>query len=156
MPSWIFPSLLVAAILHVAEEYWLPGGFLQFVQQSGTRVAPQLTKPVAVVVNGLFILLALLAATSWRRYPILSLSVAGLMLVNALVHMMGSYRAKKYVPGLITAAVFYVPLSTVAFITAAREEFVTRPGLVIAFGLGLFYHALLLAFLWLGSLRSKA
>ena len=132
MPSWIFPSLFVAALLHVVEEYYVPGGFLEFVRRFGTRMAEQLTVPVAVVVNGLFLVLALLAALLWRGYPVLSLSIAGLLLVNALIHVAGSLRAKAYAPGLVTAVILYVPLSLAVFGIAAKENFVSSQGLIVA------------------------
>jgi hypothetical protein len=155
MPSWIFPSLFIAALLHVVEEYYVPGGFLAFVRRFGTRMAEQLTVPVAVVVNGLFLVLALLAALLWRGYPVPSLSIAGLLLVNALIHVAGSLRAKAYAPGLVTAVILYVPLSLAAFVIAAKESFVSTQGLVVAMALGFLYHLLLLGYLWFAHDRSK-
>ena len=155
MPSWIFPSLFIAALLHVVEEYYVPGGFFDFVRRLGTGIAEQLTLPVAIVVNGLFLLLALLAAILWRDYPVPSLSIAGLLLVNALIHVAGSLRAKAYAPGLLTAVILYVPLSLAAFVIAAKESFVSTQGLVVAMALGFLYHILLLGYLWFAHDRSK-
>ena len=155
MPSWIFPSLFVAALLHVVEEYYVPGGFFDFVRRLGTGIAEQLTLSVAIVVNGLFLLLALLAAILWRNYPVPSLSIAGLLLVNALIHVAGSLRAKAYAPGLLTAVILYVPLSLAAFVIAAKESFVSTQGLVVAMALGFLYHILLLGYLWFAHDRSK-
>jgi hypothetical protein len=155
MPSWIFPSLFIAALLHVVEEYYVPGGFFDFVRRLGTGIAEQLTLPVAIVVNGLFLLLALLAAILWRDYPVPSLSIAGLLLVNALIHVAGSLRAKAYAPGLVTAVILYVPLSLAAFVIAAKESFVSTQGLVVAMALGFLYHILLLGYLWFAHDRSK-
>jgi len=155
MPSWIFPSLFIAALLHVVEEYYVPGGFFDFVRRLGTGIAEQLTLSVAIVVNGLFLLLALLAAILWRNYPVPSLSIAGLLLVNALIHVAGSLRAKAYAPGLLTAVILYVPLSLAAFVIAAKESFVSTQGLVVAMALGFLYHILLLGYLWFAHDRSK-
>ena len=134
----------------------MPGGFFEFVRRFGTRIADQLTVPVAVVVNGLSLVLALLAALLWRGYPVLSLSVAGLLLVNAFVHVAGSLRAKAYAPGLVTAVILYVPLSLVAFVMAVKEDLVSTQGLIIAMALGVLYHILLVGYLWFARHRSKA
>ena len=147
--------MFIAALLHVVEEYYVPGGFFDFVRRLGTGIAEQLTLPVAIVVNGLFLLLALLAAILWRDYPVPSLSIAGLLLVNALIHVAGSLRAKAYAPGLITAVILYVPLSLAAFVIAAKESFVSTQGLVVAIALGFLYHILLLGYLWFAHDRSK-
>jgi hypothetical protein len=155
MPLWVFPSLFIAALLHVVEEYYVPGGFFDFVKRLGTGIAEQLTLPVAIVVNGLFLLLALLAAILWRDYPVPSLSIAGLLLVNALIHVAGSLRAKAYAPGLVTAVILYIPLSLAVFVIAAKESFVSTQGLVVAMALGFVYHILLFGYLWFARHRSK-
>jgi len=41
--------------------------------------------------------------------------MASLLFQNAIIHCMGSLRLKRYMPGLVTGLVLYVPLSVCAF-----------------------------------------
>jgi hypothetical protein len=75
----IFTWLLVAAGLHLIEEYVYPGGFLRWIR-SAVGFAPNLAE--AVLINAAF--LALVAAPVVASPgPIFTLSVPGLLLTNA-------------------------------------------------------------------------
>src|SRR5690606_14781624 len=78
--TWVFWAIAVAALIHVAEEYW--GGFLGLMQQ---RV-PGVTLRQFLIINALFVLLCIIAAVVGTNNLVLSLSVASLILINALIH----------------------------------------------------------------------
>ena len=44
-----------------------------------------------------------------------ALSIAGLILVNGIIHVLSSIVTKSYSPGLITSLVLYIPLSIYLF-----------------------------------------
>jgi hypothetical protein len=146
--NWISLAILAAAALHVLEEYAWPGGFPGFMKQMAPRFARTVTTPFAVVVNGVFLLLCLAAAIAGRGAPVLGLSVAALLLVNALTHIGGGIRAQRYAPGLITGVLLYLPLGVYAFYAALTGGWATSRQTLTAGLLGLVYAAVPLV--WLG------
>jgi hypothetical protein len=144
----IFLAILAAAVLHVLEEYVWPGGFPAFMKRMAMRFAPAVTTPFAVVVNGAFLLLCLAAAIAGRGAPVFGLSVAALLIINALTHIGGGIRARRYAPGLITGTLLYLPLGVYAFYAALTEGWATSRQALTAGLLGLAYAAVPL--LWLG------
>ena len=103
----IYWSLLIAALLHLVEEYVYPGGFLRWMRSS-VGVAPSTIE--AVVLNTAFI--ALVAAP----VPELRPSVAGLLLANGVAHVVGTIWTKRYSPGVITSVVLFFPLGAYALV----------------------------------------
>jgi len=49
-----------------------------------------------------------------EKVLVFSMSVAGLLFINGLMHIIGCIRVKGYAPGVITGALLYVPLSVYA------------------------------------------
>ena len=74
----IYWSLLIAAGLHLIEEYVYPGGFLRWIR-SAVGFAPNVVE--AVIINLAFV--GLVAAPA----PGLRPSVAGLLLANGVAHV---------------------------------------------------------------------
>lgn len=109
--------LFAAAVLHVIEEFFLPGGFLNWVKKNAPGIAGRVNAKLAVIVNTLFLLLCLTAVFLGGRYPLFALSVAGLVLVNGTAHLISSIAKKSYSPGLITSLLFYIPLPVYIFIS---------------------------------------
>jgi len=122
--TWVFWAIAVAALIHVAEEYW--GGFLGLMQQ---RV-PGVTLRQFLIINALFVLLCIIAAVVGTNNLVLSLSVASLILINALIHAGATLLLRRYAAGLISALVLYVPLGIYAFCQAKLT-----PGQTAAAGL---------------------
>lgn len=112
-----FPAyLFAAAVLHITEEFFLPGGFMNWVKKNVPRLADRFTVKLAVIVNGLFLLLCLSAVFLGGRYPLFALSIAGLVLVNGTAHLISCIAKRSYSPGLITSLLFYIPLPVYIFI----------------------------------------
>jgi hypothetical protein len=110
-PLYIF----VFAVLHVTEEYVFPGGFMEWAKGKIPRVAERITVKMAIVVNGIFLLLCFAGVLFGGRYPMFALSIAGLILVNGIIHVLSSIVTKSYSPGLITSLVLYIPYSVYSF-----------------------------------------
>jgi hypothetical protein len=119
--NWVFYAFVGAAILHVAEEYAYPGGFSAFMKRMAPPFAPFITANFAVVMNGLFLWLCIVAALIGQRVPVFSLSIAGLCGINGLTHMLGAIRAKHYAPGLLTGVLLYLPFAVLAFYLFIRS-----------------------------------
>ena len=107
--------ILFSAVLHVTEEYGYPGGFLKWAKKFIPRIADRITIRMAVIVNGIFLLLCFAGVLLGGMYPMFALSIAGLILVNGIIHVLSSIVTKSYSPGLITSLVLYIPLSIYLF-----------------------------------------
>jgi len=146
--NWIFFAILAAAMLHVLEEYAWPGGFPMFMRRMAPRFAPAVTTLFAVVVNGAFLLLCVLAVVIGPAAPVLGLSIAALLVVNGLTHIGGARRARRYAPGLISGVLLYLPLGAYAFYAALTSGWATPRQALMAGLLGLAYAAV--PVVWLG------
>lgn len=113
--SWIFDTFILAGMLHVLEEYYYPGGFPDFMKRMSPAFAPFVTTSFAIIINGLFLLLCILASIVGKKMLVFSLSIAALLFTNGLVHILGSLRARRYAPGLITGVLLYIPLGITAY-----------------------------------------
>jgi len=119
-------------IVHFLEES--PG----FVEWFNSHVARGITPGLFWSVNftALFITLAVVAFEWFSRTP-LSLGVAlawlgFLMFANALFHIAGSLVDGRYVPGLVTAVLLYLPYYIWLFVRALKSRRVTAAALLTA------------------------
>lgn len=139
--DWIFGASLVVSMIHMVEEYFYPGGFMDVMKRLNPRFAPLVTAPMAIVINGPQLLLCVIAILVGRNLLVFSMSVAALLFINAFAHIIGSLIAKEYAPGVITGVLFYLPLSIYAYYAFISSGQLT-PGEVIVTGiLGLVYQA---------------
>jgi hypothetical protein len=119
-------------IVHFLEES--PG----FVAWFNSHVARGITPGLFWTVNftALFITLAVVAFEWFSRTP-LSLGVAlawlsFLMFANAVFHLAGSLVDGRYVPGLVTAVLLYLPFYIWLFVRAVKSRRVTAAALLVA------------------------
>ncbi|MGH7427349.1 MAG: HXXEE domain-containing protein, partial [Candidatus Methylomirabilaceae bacterium] len=118
--EWVYWAIVGAAFIHIAEEYW--GGFLiWFPKFTGLRM----TRTRFVIVNTLFVVLCVLAAISGQRRLVFSLSVAALIFINAIIHIVGTVRFRRYSPGLVSALLLYIPLAVYAYSRSAAAGLLT-------------------------------
>jgi Protein of unknown function with HXXEE motif/DAPG hydrolase PhiG domain len=108
-------ALTAASCAHVVEEYIWPGGFLAAAKEVAPDVFAHSSIPIVVGVNASMIIGCTLGALRRKRSPVLGLAMASLLFQNAIIHSVGSLRLKRYMPGLVTGLVLYVPLSVRAF-----------------------------------------
>jgi hypothetical protein len=119
-------------VVHFLEES--PG----FVEWLNSHVARGITQSLFWSVNltGLLITLAVVAFEWFSRSPI-SLGVAlawlgFLMPANALFHVAGSLVDRRYVPGLATAVLLYLPYYVWLFVRALGSRRITASALLAA------------------------
>jgi hypothetical protein len=98
--------------------------------------------PIIFGVNASMIIGCIFGAMMRRRNPIHGLSMASLLFVNSIIHAAGSIRMKKYMPGLVTGLVLYVPLSISAFSSYAKSAEYKRSTALRAAVQGLAYHSI--------------
>jgi len=149
--QWIFVAFLAASLVHMGEEYFFPGGFIDFMRRLNPRFAAELTPSVAVTINGAQLLLCLATIAVGERFLIFSLSVAALLFINAWMHLLGCIRVRGYAPGLITGVLLYLPLSIYAYSSYIGSGGLTLSGAIIAGVLGLLYQAVPLSYFGLAS-----
>jgi len=157
MIDWVFWAFVGAALIHIAEEYKYPGGFLDSMRNFNPTLAQLVTVNFAAVINVLFVLLCVAAAISGSGTPIFGLSVASLLFVNALTHATATVMRKRYAPGVVSGVLLYLPLSVYAyylFASAGRIDLVE--GLISGL-LGAAYQSVPIGYLIVSSiLRSSA
>jgi len=153
--NWIFPACLLAALLHILEEYVYPGGFPDFMKRMAPRFASFITARFAVMINGGFLLLCLFAAVLGRSAPVFSLSVAALLFVNGLTHFLASLRTRGYAPGVITGVLLYMPLGVMAFSLFLRAGELSPGQMILSILIGVAYQAVPLLVLASSSISAE-
>lgn len=157
--TWLFWAPLVAAALHIVEEFVYPGGFADWDRAYRPSIAKSITPTLHIVVNALLLFACLtvgiagmpgaamvvggqrlrsvvpesLAVPAW-------LTLAALLASNAVFHLVGTYRTKRLSPGVRTGLLLYIPLALVGygvFLRAGRVSIVTA---AVAALLGGSYH----------------
>jgi hypothetical protein len=153
--NWIFSVFVVAAVIHVLEEYAYPGGFSDWMRSLNPRFAPWVTARFAMIINGLFLLLCVMGAMVAGQGLVFSLSVASLLFFNGLIHLTGTIRARRYVSGVVSGVLLYMPLSLYAFYLFAGAGRLTLAGCAIAGLLGVLYQAIPIGYLRLSSIAKR-
>lgn len=109
-------AIVVAAVIHVVEE--LGSGWLRWAQ----RHVPGITICQFLIINAAFILLCFFGAFAGSSYPVFSLSISSLIFINALIHIIPAMRFRCYIPGLVSAVFFYVPLAIMDYYLALYSQ----------------------------------
>jgi hypothetical protein len=138
--DWIFIAFLIASMLHMVEEFFFPGGFMEIMKKMNPAFAPFVNARAAIIINGLQLLGCIAVIFVGRSNLVFSLSVASLLFLNGLMHIAGAIRLRGYAPGAISGTVLYLPLSVYAFyfFTASGELHSTDT--IAAIGLGILYQ----------------
>lgn len=142
-------------MIHVAEEFVCPGGFLGSMRSFSPRFAPSVTVKFAVIVNSLFVLLCIAGGIFAGKNLVFSLSVASLLLFNALLHIVGTVKAKGYVPGLVSGVLLYMPLSVYAYWRFANSGQLALLEVLASGFLGVLYQAVPVDYPTLSSLAKR-
>ncbi len=141
-----FLGMAIASGIHAAEEYIYPGGFLRWVRIAFPRSA--LGPARALLINAVFF--ALVLSPLWstpRAAPVFSLSIAGLLLANGVLHIAGSLVTHRYSPGAVTSSACYFPSAIYAFVTLAPQWRMSAAQVAGAVLLGIGWQLLPLPFL---------
>ena len=149
----LFAAMFAAAVLHVLEEYKLPGGFLDLMRRVRPGWASAITPGFALTINAAFLTLCAAAVFWGEAQPVFGLSVAGLLLVNGLAHVVASLRLRTYAPGAVTGLLLYLPLSIATYGLALHQGQVSLAGAVLAALWGAAYHLVPIGLLFLSSHR---
>ncbi len=154
--DWIFGAFFAVSVMHMVEEYFYPGGFMDMMKRLNPKFAPLVTARMAIIINGLQLLLCVVAIMVGRNILAFSLSVASLLFTNGLMHIMGGIRVKGYAPGVITGILLYIPLSVYAYYLLIGSGQLTWFEGIVSAVLGVLYQAVPIGYLVLSSAMRRA
>ena len=143
--KWLWWGPLVAAVLHIVEEFVYPGGFAAWDRRYRPAIKKSITPRLHVIVNAALLLGCLQVALLGRAGDVEAqhvgttawLAISALLFSNAVFHVVGTLRARNYSPGVVTAVVLYVPLAVCGywyFLGNRRVSLVTAALAAIAGG----------------------
>ncbi len=143
---WLWWSPLVAAGIHIVEEFVFPGGFADWDRSYRPAIRTSITPRLHIIVNAALLLLCAqigflgmeaegqaLGAVAW-------LVVGALFVANAVFHVVGTIRTARRSPGVITAVGIYVPLAVIGYWHFVYSGQVTLGAAAIAACVGGSYH----------------
>ncbi len=104
---WLFP---ITYLLHIGEEIWGGPGFAAwFSAVAGVRMtAEQLV--IWNLIGWLFMTLGIVLVRASAKWRWVRTAIAGIVLINAVLHAVASLLTRSYSPGLITSVCLWVPL----------------------------------------------
>ena len=129
--SWIFP---VTYLLHIAEEYWVGGGYsayilrLRGVHLSSTRFLLAQSIGFVLVVAGI------LLARRFKFRNMMFVILGAIVVVNGLTHTLTSIRYWEYGPGLLTSLLVWLPLGIAALLRFKHHTTTRRYWIGVAIG----------------------
>ena len=135
--DWLPWAPLGAALLHICEEFFIPGGFPAWYRRYRANAARVTPRFLFLVNAGLIVGCAevgLLARTAPGIFYWLAL--AAVMCSNGIWHVWASYRSRAYSPGAVTGALIYVPLAIYGFALFSRTGDLPLSGVLLAGILG--------------------
>jgi len=126
--------ILAFAIIHVAEEYFL--GWLSWVRQFTNGI----TRTQFFLWNSAFVLLCVVGL--FYSSPTFRLSIASLLLINVLVHLIPTLIRRQYSPGLASALLLYLPIGAYSYFSAIRHTLASNHQVLASIPLGAFWMSI--------------
>src|SRR5262245_28289458 len=107
----------IAALLHITEEFFLPGGFRAWYARYRPETSVSFTTTFAVLINALLLAVCLVPPLlgPTPRTVALWLTIAALLAGNAWFHLRGALVTRQYSPGVVTGFLLYLPLAILGF-----------------------------------------
>jgi hypothetical protein len=142
---WLFPA---AYALHICEEYGT--GFPAWV---GRHLHGDMTNGVFLLNNALFMVILLSvsawasASRSWLSAFVFLSWASGNLFWNFIFHLATTFLFDSYSPGLVTAVLFYYPVSIWGGVLAVRDGRLALGGVAGAFAIG---AAVMMFVIWAG------
>lgn len=137
---YLLPGIV---LLHIFEEFELPGGFAAWYRAYRPERASSFTPRFFIVINALLVIGVL---TPLQHAPValrvaLWLTFAALVAANGLFHIRGTIRSGRYSPGLVTG-LLSIPLAVAGYVFFLRSGLASTGTAFVAAALGLPYQFL--------------
>lgn len=139
--NWIPWAPLIAASLHIVEEFFWPGGFPEWDRAYRPAFASTITPRFHIIINGLLLVLCYDAASLGltRTGAALWLTISALLASNAIWHVVGAYKTRRYSPGMVTGLLLYLPMMGWGYVWFLRAGLASYATAIVAFLLGASY-----------------
>src|SRR5258708_30747091 len=114
--DWLAWAPLIAAGLHICEEFVIPGGFPAWYRRY--RPDPSKITPRMLVIVNVALLAACCNVAMLGRHPLgiaYWLMMSTLLASNVSWHAWASYKTRSYSPGVLTGIGIYVPLAVYGY-----------------------------------------
>ena len=113
----LFWAPLIAAGLHMFEEFVYPGHFSEWYVRNKPEIRKSVTGRFLVIINGLLLILCYdVGALGPGDYGVaLWLLVMALLAANGIWHLRGVVKTRSYSPGVLTGALVYIPLTVYGY-----------------------------------------
>lgn len=128
--------LLIAYLIHQFEEHWIDllgnqYAFYEYLNEvlldllgsQDSSVMPASPSAIFMINTSLVWLVGIIAIWSSKTYLFPALAMNGIVLVNAISHILSGILKHSYNPGLLSAIVIFIPLSIVFY----RKVLLTQP-----------------------------
>jgi uncharacterized protein with HXXEE motif len=157
--GWLWWAPLVAAALHIGEEFVYPGGFAEWDRAYRPEIRASITSGLHLVVNALFLFgcamvgisgapggAVVVAGLRFRSAIPESLAVpawlalAALLFSNAVFHLVGSFQTRRISPGVRTGLLLYMPLALIGYWYFLRTDQVSVGAAIVSAAVGGSYH----------------
>ena len=156
---FIFWTPLAAAVLHILEEFVIPGGFREWYISYKPGIKKSISKRFLFLINlGLLILcydIGALRDNNISISVILWLGVMALLAANGAWHLKAAIKTKSYSPGVVTGTIIYIPLALYGYIYFLQTGQVSIWMAVAAFIIGASYQLWSNLFHWIRSGMGK-
>jgi hypothetical protein len=139
---WLFP---LTYLVHIGEEYWAGGGFAPWIARTA---GVHLTMGEFLVLNGIgwvVMTIGVALVNGSRRWRWVLTALGGIVLLNAVLHAIGSVVTRSYSPGLVTGLVLWIPLGLFTLRRESRSA--ARPAFLKGVLAVVIFHALLALFM---------
>ncbi len=135
---WLPWAPLVAACLHIVEEFLFPGGFPAWYRRWRGADSTSVTPRFLVIINGLMLFGAVEVALVARSGQDLWwwFGLAGVLAGNGLWHGYASMRSRSYSPGTVTGLLLYVPATVYGLVHYLGTGRVSAPAALVAIAVG--------------------
>lgn len=131
----LWPVLLpLSYLLHLAEEWWGGEGFAAWTARA---VGAPVSTTRFLVLNGIvWPLFTILTVVAIRRSELkwFLTTFGTIVLINATLHVLGTFVSSSYSPGLITGVFLYFPIGGLAVASGRRQLSSTSFGVAVLAG----------------------
>jgi hypothetical protein len=145
-PDWVIWCIVIIGGFHTLEEYTLPGGFVRWFNRtyfgSDSDDFPLSTKKAFLTDSVAGVAIVATVAFVGTQFYWLSLGFVSLMFVNGMVHLADSMTRGRYSPGVISSAIFNVPLGGYIVYFYLSGGHASGLDIAIAYAIGLLGHVL--------------
>jgi len=142
MLSWWLAGPLIAASLHVFEEFVYPGGFRPWYASYRPEIASSLSARYLLVINAIMLAVCALVAVAGPSVNGAAnwFVITSILFWNAIFHIRAVVRTRRYSPGVITSVLLYIPLAILGSIHLLHQQLVPWAVALGCFGIGSLYH----------------